>query len=41
MTINAFNSSAKVWLADLEDANTPAWPNIVDFLTLPAYELVD
>ena len=23
MTINALNSGAKVWLADLEDANTP------------------
>ena len=30
MTINALNSGAKVWLADLEDANTPAWPNIVE-----------
>ena len=25
MAINALNSGAKVWLADLEDANTPAW----------------
>ena len=25
MTINALNSGAKVWLADLEDANTPHW----------------
>jgi malate synthase len=25
MTINALNSGAKVWLADLEDANTPLW----------------
>ena len=25
MTINALNSGAKIWLADLEDANTPAW----------------
>ena len=23
MAINALNSGAKVWLADLEDANTP------------------
>ncbi|WP_430780081.1 malate synthase A [Actinoplanes sp. G11-F43] len=30
MTINALNSGAKVWLADLEDANTPHWPNVVD-----------
>ncbi len=30
MTINALNSGAKVWLADLEDANTPAWSNVVD-----------
>lgn len=29
MTINAMNSGAKVWLADLEDANTPHWPNVV------------
>jgi malate synthase len=29
MTINALNSGAKVWLADLEDANTPAWENVV------------
>ncbi|HZB48515.1 MAG TPA: malate synthase A [Mycobacteriales bacterium] len=29
MTINALNSGAKVWLADLEDANTPHWPNVV------------
>ena len=26
MAINALNSGAKVWLADLEDANTPHWP---------------
>ena len=25
MAINALNSGAKVWLADLEDANTPHW----------------
>jgi malate synthase len=30
MTINALNSGAKVWLADLEDANTPHWHNVVD-----------
>jgi malate synthase len=30
MTINAMNSGAKVWLADLEDANTPHWSNVVD-----------
>jgi malate synthase len=30
MTINALNSGAKVWLADLEDANTPAWENVVN-----------
>jgi malate synthase len=29
MTINALNSGAKVWLADLEDANTPLWENMV------------
>jgi len=30
MTINALNSSAKVWLADFEDANTPLWENMVE-----------
>jgi malate synthase len=30
MTINALNSGAKVWLADLEDANTPHWANVLD-----------
>jgi malate synthase len=30
MTINALNSGAKVWLADLEDANTPHWANVID-----------
>jgi malate synthase len=30
MAINALNSGAKIWLADLEDANTPHWPNIVE-----------
>ncbi len=29
MTVNALNSGAKVWLADLEDANTPHWANVV------------
>ena len=29
MTINALNSGAKVWLADLEDANTPLWDNVI------------
>ncbi|MBP2413003.1 malate synthase [Arthrobacter stackebrandtii] len=30
MAINALNSGAKVWLADLEDASTPLWENVVD-----------
>ena len=30
MMINALNSGAKVWLADLEDANTPHWHNVVE-----------
>src|ERR1044072_5925600 len=29
MAINALNSGAKVWLTDLEDANTPHWTNVV------------
>ena len=29
MTINALNSTANVWLADLEDANTPHWANVL------------
>lgn len=29
MAINALNSDAQVWLADLEDANTPHWANVV------------
>ncbi|MCQ9367703.1 malate synthase A [Brevibacterium sp. 50QC2O2] len=29
MTINALNSGAKAWLADQEDANTPAWDSVV------------
>jgi malate synthase len=30
MAINALNSGAKVWLADLEDACTPTWANLMD-----------
>lgn len=30
MAINALNSGAKVWLADLEDSNTPHWRNVVE-----------
>ena len=30
MTVNALNSGAKVWLADLEDATSPTWHNIID-----------
>ncbi|MFD1507017.1 hypothetical protein ACFSBG_15250 [Georgenia yuyongxinii] len=30
MTVNALNSSAKVWLADFEDANTPRWESVVE-----------
>ncbi|GAA5019136.1 malate synthase A [Actinopolymorpha pittospori] len=29
MTVNALNSGAQVWLADLEDANTPHWANVI------------
>ncbi|MQA12017.1 MAG: malate synthase A [Pseudonocardiaceae bacterium] len=29
MSVNALNSGARVWLADLEDANTPHWSNVV------------
>ncbi|WP_026197465.1 malate synthase A [Sciscionella marina] len=29
MTVNALNSQAKVWLADLEDSNTPHWANVL------------
>ena len=32
MAINALNSGAKVWLADLEDASTPTWHNVIDAL---------
>lgn len=30
MVINALNSGARVFMADLEDANTPTWANMVD-----------
>ncbi len=30
MTINALNSGANVWLADLEDATSPTWGNIIE-----------
>lgn len=30
MAINALNSGAKVWLADLEDSNTPHWKNVIN-----------
>jgi malate synthase len=30
MAINALNSGATVWLADLEDASCPKWPNVID-----------
>ncbi|GAB3658075.1 malate synthase [Glycomyces tarimensis] len=29
MTINALNSGAKCWLADMEDSATPCWPNVI------------
>lgn len=29
MTINALNSGARVWLADMEDASTPHWDNVI------------
>lgn len=29
MTINAMNSGARVWLADMEDASTPSWANVI------------
>jgi malate synthase len=29
MAINALNSGARIWLADLEDANTPHWDNVI------------
>ncbi|QAY72145.1 malate synthase A [Agromyces protaetiae] len=30
MAINALNSSAKVWLADQEDATSPTWRNVIE-----------
>jgi malate synthase len=30
MAVNALNSGAEVWLADLEDANTPHWSNVIE-----------
>lgn len=30
MAVNALNSGAQVWLADLEDASTPTWHNVID-----------
>ncbi|MDA2962158.1 MAG: malate synthase A [Actinomycetota bacterium] len=30
MAINAMNSGAKVWLADLEDSSTPHWHNVIE-----------
>ncbi len=30
MAVNALNSGANIWLADLEDANTPTWHNVID-----------
>ena len=30
MSINALNSGADVWLADLEDATSPTWSNVVE-----------
>jgi malate synthase len=30
MLINAFNSGARVFMADFEDANTPTWANLVE-----------
>ncbi|WP_344819899.1 malate synthase A [Microbacterium soli] len=29
MTVNALNSGARVWLADLEDATSPTWRNLI------------
>ncbi|MBO3085335.1 malate synthase A [Cellulomonas fengjieae] len=29
MTVNALNSGAKVWLADMEDATSPTWGNVI------------
>lgn len=30
MAINALNSGANVWLADLEDSSTPTWQNVIN-----------
>jgi malate synthase len=30
MTINALNSGAKCWLADMEDSSTPSWSNVIN-----------
>lgn len=30
MAINALNSGAKVWLADMEDSSTPNWSNVIN-----------
>ncbi len=30
MIINALNSGAKVFMADLEDSNTPSWSNVIE-----------
>jgi malate synthase len=30
MVINAFNSGARIYMADFEDANSPTWANVVD-----------
>jgi malate synthase len=30
MTVNALNSGAKCWMADLEDSSTPNWRNVID-----------
>ncbi len=30
MAINALNSGARVWLADMEDAGNPRWSNVID-----------
>ncbi|MFI1765107.1 malate synthase A [Streptomyces sp. NPDC020800] len=29
MTVNALNSGARVWMADLEDATAPTWNNVI------------
>ena len=30
LTVNALNSGARVWMADLEDATSPTWFNVID-----------